>query len=201
MPKGLYSRRDAAGTLLGYERFSCAPGPAGWRYTADLLAPDGATVLGGVDVTVDDRWRVYRLELRAGGWTVRGGALGRHVTWVRAGGGEAVERSVEAAGFTGESPAFAVITARLLGLSPGGAGRLRLVSFTEPALAARTVEEGWAFTEVVEHPAETRPLPVERYEVADLATAERRVVYLAGDVVLAAPGIELEELDSPPTLV
>jgi hypothetical protein len=55
-------------------------------------------------------------------------------------------------------------------------------------------------TTVEEHPTESGPLPVERYETADLASGQRAIVHLVGDVVLAAPGIELETLDTPPTL-
>jgi len=45
---------------------------------------------------------------------------------------------------------------------------------------------------------EIGPLTVERYETVDLATGQRTVFHLAGDVVLAA-GVELESLDAPPT--
>ena len=203
MPKGLYSHRDPHdGTLLGYERFSCAPGPSGWRYAAQLLGPDLVTATGSVDLTVDRSWRPIRVEVRGGGWSVRGGVTGPDVVWVRAdpAGGEAVEGSARAVSFTGRSPAFAVVTARLLRLTPGATVRVRLVALTEPVLAPRTVDEGWGLTEVVPHQTPTVPLPVERYEVADLSTGDRRVVHLAGDLVLAAPGVELEELDGPPWL-
>ena len=77
---------------------------------------------------------------------------------------------------------------------------MHLLRVTEPALLPLDVDEGWALVDVTEHETETAPLPVERYEVADLATAERRVLHIAGDVVLDAPGLELVELESPPTL-
>ena len=60
------------------------------------------------------------------------------------------------------------------------------------------LDQGWALVDVTDHETDTTPLRVERYEVADLATAERRVVHLAGDVVLDAPGLELAELESAP---
>ncbi len=41
VPRGLYRLRDRDGAVVGYERFSCAPGPVGWRYTAQVLAADG----------------------------------------------------------------------------------------------------------------------------------------------------------------
>jgi hypothetical protein len=150
VPKGLYSLRDPDdGTVLAYERFSCA-----------------------------------------------------EVVWVRAGasGGEARESAAVAAGFTGRSPGFLVAVARMLGLVPGARSRVRLVALSEPALAPLAVDTAWALTSVEDHPTEAGPLPVERYETADLVSGERAVVYLAGDLVLAAPGVELEELDGPPTL-
>jgi hypothetical protein len=206
VPSGLYSHSDPAdGTVLGYERFSCAPGPSGWRYTSDVLAEDGATSVGAVDVTVDRDWRPVRVEVRGGGWVVRGGAAGPEVVWVRlpeAGGGpaEGREGSAWAASFTGRSPVFAVVVGRLLRLAPGGSARVRLLALTEPVLAAHTVDEQWVLTEVTRHETPTVPLPVERYEVADLATGERRVLHMTGDVLVSGPGIGLEELESPPWL-
>jgi hypothetical protein len=203
VPKGLYSRRDPSDrTVVGYERFSCARGPVGWRYAAEVLAPDGRTAAGLVDITVDDAWRQIRVEVRAEAWIVRGGLVGAEVVWVRAGasGEEAAESVAVAGGFIGRSPGFLVAVARMLRLALGATSRVRLVALTEPALVARIVETGWALTSVEEHTTDAGPLPVERYETADLATGERAVVHLAGDVILAASGVELEELDSPPSL-
>ncbi|WP_033218412.1 hypothetical protein [Kitasatospora phosalacinea] len=200
MPNGRYSLHDPHdGTPLGEERFQCAPGPAGWRYVAKRYRPDG-TVQGTTDLTLDARHRPIRLELRSGGWQVRGGALDG-VHWVRAGAagsGEATEGEDRAHAFTGDSPAFLVATARLLALDPGGSARIRLVSFTGDSLAPRTLDQGWQLHSLQEHPTDSGPLPVEHYRVTDLDTGEVRDLHLTGDVLLGAPGIELEELDSPP---
>ncbi|GAA2101811.1 hypothetical protein GCM10009759_35870 [Kitasatospora saccharophila] len=202
MPNGRYSLHDPHdGTPLGEERFQCAPGPAGWRYVAKRYRPDG-TVQGTTDLTLDARHRPIRLELRSGGWQVRGGALDG-VHWVRADAAgtapeEAVEGEDRAHAFTGDSPAFLIATARLLALDPGGSARIRLVSFTGDALAPRTLDQGWQLHSVQDHPTDTGPLPVEHYRVTDLDTGEVRDLHLTGDVLLGAPGIELEELDSPP---
>ena len=117
-----------------------------------------------------------------------------------AGGAVGVERSARAAGLTGRSPAFLVATARLLRLSAGARARVRLVAVTEPVLGTRLVDEDWSLVTVATHPTETVPLPVTRYDVADLATGELRVVHIAGDVVVAAPALELDALHSPPNL-
>ena len=182
MPTGIYELAD--GTV---ERFSGAAGPAGWRYVAP-----------GVDITVDGGGRQVRVELAAGGWTLRGGVAGPSVLWVR--GPAPGELSAEAAGFTGASPGFLVAATRLLRLTPGARARLRLVRVDGPALATRVVEQGWELVGVTSHPTELGPLPVGRYRVAELDTGEVAEVHVAGDVVLAAPGIELAELSSPPTL-
>lgn len=177
------------------EDFSCAPGPSGWRYVGSVSGG------GRVDVTVDGGGRQVRVELAGGGWLLRGGVSGRSTVWVRSGSGVApVELSAVASGFAGESPAFLVAAVRLLRLPPGARARLRVVSVSGPALAARVVEQGWELAEVTSHPTELGSLPVGRYRVADLETGEVGEVHVAGDVVLAAPGVELTELSSPPSL-
>lgn len=49
------------------------------------------------------------------------------------------------------------------------------------------------------HPTDNGPLTVDEYQVSALDTGERHTIHLAGDVVLSAPGIELEDLESPPS--
>jgi hypothetical protein len=77
---------------------------------------------------------------------------------------------------------------------------VRLVALTEPALAPVPVEVAWSLTTVEEYPTKVGPLPIERYQTADLVTGQPAAVQLAGDVVLAATGVELDALDTPPTL-
>ncbi|WP_049578822.1 hypothetical protein [Streptomyces sp. SBT349] len=201
MPRGRYSLQDPHDHApVGEERFQCAPGPTGWRYVSATHAPGGAPT-GSVDLTLDALGRPVRLELQAGGWRVRGAAL-HGVTWVRtaATGEDAREGNAPARAFTGASPAFLVATARLLRLTPDAPeARVRLVAFTPPVLAPRTRDELWTLTGTEVHTEDGAALTVDAYRVDDLETGERHTVHLAGDVVLAAPGIELEELDSPPS--
>lgn len=201
MPRGRYSLHDPHDhTPLGEEHFQCAPGPAGWRYVSRLTTPSGDH-RGSVDLSLDDLGRPVRLELRTSDRQVRGAALDG-VTWVRtdATGAHAEEGNVRAHAFTGDSPAFLVATARLLRLTPSSAAtRVRLVAFTDPVLAPRTVDQSWALTEREAHATDSGPLIVDEYQVTALDTGEWHTVHLAGDVVLAAPGVELEDLESPPT--
>jgi hypothetical protein len=201
MPRGRYSLHDTHDhTPLGSEHFHCAAGPAGWRYTAQTTGPAGDHS-GSVDLTIDALGRPVRLELHAASWRVRGAALDG-VTWVRTdpAGIDAREGNAPAHSFTGASPAFLISTARLLRLTPGGpAVRVRLVALTPPVLAPLTVDQSWALETRSAHSTDIGPLPVDKYRVAHLDTGEEHTVHLAGDVVLAAPGIELEELETPPS--
>jgi hypothetical protein len=201
MPRGRYSLHDTHDhTPLGSEHFHCATGPTGWRYTAQTTGPGGGHS-GSVDLTIDALGRPVRLELHAYSWRVRGAALDG-VTWVRTdpAGIEAQEGNAPAHSFTGASPAFLISTARLLRLTPGGpAVRVRLVALTSPVLAPITVDQSWVLETRSAHSTDSGPLPVDNYRVAHLDTGEEYAVHLAGDVVLAAPGIELEELETPPS--
>jgi hypothetical protein len=202
MPRGRYSLHDPHDhTPLAEERFHCAPGPSGWRYVSHLTTPSG-TAAGSVDLALDDRGRPIRLELHASGWQVRAAALDG-VTWVRTDptGEHATEGNVRAHAFTGSSPAFLVATARLLRLTPdASATRVRLVALTDPVLAPRTLDQSWALITREAHATDNGPLTVEEYQVTALDTGEQHTVHLAGDVVLSAPGIELEDLESPPSV-
>ena len=211
MPAGLYLHLDPtapAGTPpIALERFSCAPGPAGWRYVSALTDPGGAP-LGRVDVTVDARWRQLRVEVAAGSWLVRGGVTGRDLVWGRVPAGTAgsgavpaagVEQVAPAAAFSGRSPGLVVPVVRLLELAEGARSRLAVVLLTEPGLATRRIEQGWTRLGSTSHPGDLGELLVEQYEVADLSTGERSQWHLAGDVVLAGPALELAELAGPPS--
>jgi hypothetical protein len=210
MPTGRYSLHDPHDdTPLGDERFSCAPGPSGWRYVSSTFAPDG-TPDGSVDLTLDSLGRPVRLQLRAGAWQIRGGLMDG-LSWVRTPldmdpdttAEHTTDGNAHAHAFTGRSPAFALAAARILraapgGLRPGAATRLRLVALAHPVLAARTLDQGWTYEGSEAHPTDNGPLTVERYTVADLETGEQSTLHIAGDVLLAAPGVELEDLDTPP---
>jgi hypothetical protein len=97
--------------------------------------------------------------------------------WVR---GEQ-EQSAVAAGFTGESPAFDLVVSRMLSLDVGALVQVTLVELTAPVGAPITVRHGWTRTADPED-------GVQQFEVADLATAERWVLHVAGEVVVSREG-------------
>ncbi|MBW1601835.1 hypothetical protein JJV70_06875 [Streptomyces sp. JJ66] len=201
MPRGRYSLFDPHDhTPLGDEHFQCATGPSGWRYVSQLTSPSGAPA-GSVDLTLDTLGRPLRLQLAAAHWQIRGAAVDG-LTWVRSdpGGDHAQEGNAAAHAFTGVSPAFLVATARLLRPARGAAPtRVRLVTFAPPVLAPRTVDQAWSLVSSEAHATDSAPLIADEYQVSDLQTGEQHTVHLAGDVVLAAPGVELEDLESPPS--
>ncbi|SCK49162.1 hypothetical protein H181DRAFT_04400 [Streptomyces sp. WMMB 714] len=201
MPRGRYSLHDPHDrTHLGDEHFQCATGPSGWRYVSQITTPSGDHA-GSVDLALDDLGRPIRLELHAAGWRVRGAAL-EGVTWVRTDptGEHAQEGNVAAHSFTGASPAFLIANSRLLRPSAGEqARRVRLVALTPPVLAPLTLDQMWSLVDTSAHETDDEPLIVHNYRVGEVDRGEQNPVHIAGDVVLSAPGIELEELESPPS--
>jgi hypothetical protein len=202
VPTGEYLLSDPHdGTPLAVERFRCARGPVGWRYVATrhlAEAPDGPAV-GRVDVTVDDRWRQLRVEITAGGWLVRGGLGGDGLTWLRRaadGTGEVEEYVRPAAGFAGASPALLVCAARMAALAPEGQADLPVIVLTPPGLAARTARQRWRLDGRTAHRSEDgAEVLVDDFTLLDLDLGTGEPVHLADDVVLAAPGVDLAELD------
>ena len=195
MPRGTYV---VAGRP---EQFSCAPGPAGWRYTSPVL-----------DLVCDRRFRCLRVQVTepGGGW-VRGGRTvlddGAPVL-VWAGSGDlSRERRAGAGAVVTASPGTLVALARSVA-APGPSPAARVVAavrFDEPVLAGLSVR-----VRVSRHGAdEHQGLLVERWHVDDLDAGTRTEVHLAGDVVLWAVrrgsseddpwDVELADLDSPPS--
>ncbi|WUI00640.1 hypothetical protein OHR68_02140 [Spirillospora sp. NBC_00431] len=191
MPSGTYLHTDEDFE----ERFQCAPGPGGWRYTSQC--PDGVRT----DLVVDARWRQIRVELVTPTWWLRGGVTGPEVAWVRAAGETGTEHAERASGFLADSPGFLVAVARSLELDENAQGDVRLVQVTGPSLSPLTNTWRWRRAGTSVYETETEPLPVSQYEVTDLSTGEVETVHLAGDVVLAAPGVVLTALESPPNLL
>lgn len=104
-----------------------------------------------------------RWHVEAGGWVLRAGTVGTSVLWRR---GDQ-EHEATAAGLTGASPAYDLALLPVLALEVGQSRRVRLLEVVEPALAAALVDRSW-----------TRTAP-DGFEVADLATGERRLLVLA----------------------
>lgn len=178
MPTGAYLLSGHDGPYA-VERFRCDGSGDDWRYEATREHLSTGATLGRIELQLTGS--TTRLHAEGGGWVLRGAAGAGEVLWRR---GEQ-ESTAAGDGFTGSSPAFLVAGSRR------GPDRLRLIEVTEPVLATRSVLQQWA----AQDESERDGVRVRRYEVDDLATGERRVVHLAGDVVVDAPGVRLVELD------
>jgi hypothetical protein len=66
MPVGRYRVMDGEGRVVGTEDFRCAPGPAGWRYFADIETSDPEPHRERIDYVVDGSWRPVRLTVGTG---------------------------------------------------------------------------------------------------------------------------------------
>lgn len=150
------------------ERFTATETDEGWRYVGRRTAPSSGVDLGRIELLADAAGRIHRLELTAGGWLLRGGVVGPEALWRR--GDE--ERSEQAHGFTGSSPAFAVVATRLA----AARSRLRLVAVHDASLATSTVDRAW------------EP-DGEGWQSTDLSTGERAGWVVAGGVVRHGPGV------------
>ena len=150
------------------ERFRCEQTAQEWRYVGVREHPTTGAALGRIDLLVDLGGRILRLEVSAGDWLLRGGVVGPEAIWRR--GGE--ERSERAHGFTGTSPAYVVVAARL------GPGQRRFVAVHDAALATSTVDQEWTGAGA-------------DWECSDLATGDHGRWRLSGGVVTAGPGLTL----------
>lgn len=200
MPRGRYSLHDPHDhTPFAHEHFHCAPGPSGWRYVSQLTTPTGDPPAPSISPSTTSAAPAPRTPRKQLAGTRRSPGR-RHLGPYRPTGAHATEGNAPAHAFTGTSPAFLIATTRLLRLTPSSpATRVRLVAFTEPVLAPRTVDQSWALLRSEAHATDNGPLTVDEYQVTALDTGEQHTVHIAGDVVLAAPGIELEDLETPPS--
>ncbi|MFP5347133.1 MAG: hypothetical protein ACLGIA_08905 [Actinomycetes bacterium] len=192
MPRGSYAVNGRP------EAFSCAPGPAGWRYVSDVL-----------DLAVDARFAAVRFEVRAGDRWARGVRASlddgqRLLAWACSA-DPCDERLSEASSVETDSPGSLVALVRAAA-APGTDPVRRLlpvVRFDVPALAGLEARRVLTRVGTEWHEAPDGHLLVEQWYVDDVDAGTRVVVSAAGDVVLAAEGpdleVELTSLDSRPT--
>ncbi len=152
------------------EDFRCGEEVDGWCYRATRRDPETEVILGELELVVAPIGRVLRLEQSGGGWLLRGGITGGQALWRR---GDQ-EHVVAAHGFTGSSPAYAIVCTRLA--VARGDGSLRLIAVHDDVLATATVDQVWS-------PDGDGWICVDR----STGTAGRWA--LDGDRVLSGPGV------------
>src|SRR5512135_2961316 len=184
MPSGLYRLFDTSGAQRATEQFRCAPGPAGWRYFSTVQHPAGTT---NVDLSVDAGWRPVRVRIQTPDHhlilSARGGLLDDELLQV------ALDPGVVTVDFP--SPCFPLATARRLG-ADGEIDALTIDSESLiPVLERHRYEAG---------EEEEVATPVGRFAARvwrHIAPRPRfsRPLWIAGDVVVAADGVELVAYD------
>ncbi len=196
MPRGVYQADGRS------EAFSCAPGPAGWRYVSSTL-----------DLACDSAFRPVRLAVTgANGTWLRGGGLrlddGAPVlVWASSAAPE-TERTSPVESLVHPSPGAWVALLRAVG-RPGTEpveGRVSVLDVGPDGLGAVAGHRVLRRVDVTTYEAPAGELLAERWFVDDPDTGLRREVHLAGDVLLSASGgdqpeVELAELDGPPSVL
>lgn len=66
MPAGTYRIIGDHDEPVGTETFRCAPGPAGWRYFAEIDTTEHGRHHEVVDIVVDADWRIVRARIDTG---------------------------------------------------------------------------------------------------------------------------------------
>ena len=191
MPAGRYTVQDGSGRAVGTESFRCAPGPAGWRYFAEIETSEPQPHREVVDLVVDRAWRPVRLRIETGAHDLAIVIEGGRATAVRD--GEPVDvpfgPDVEIDYF---SPCFNAVTANRL----GGSADIEVLYLRpvtcEPELVAQRYElEG---EEEVSTPAGR--FRAERWRFTALDSGFSRPLWVAGDVVVSFEDLfELAEYD------
>ncbi len=196
MPRGVYQADGRS------EAFSCAPGPAGWRYVSSTL-----------DLACDTAFRPVRLAVTgANGAWLRGGGLrlddGSPVlVWASSSAPDA-ERTSPVESLVHPSPGAWVALLRAVG-GPGHEpleAQVAVLDVSSDALGALVGRRVLRRVDVTTYEAPAGELLAERWLVDDPDTGQRREVHLAGDVMLSASGgdqpeVELAELEGPPSVL
>lgn len=186
MPKGSYL--TSTGRV---EAFSCAPGPAGWRFVSEDL-----------DLACDATFHPIRFKV---GSTItgRGGRLEDGTPVLIWTGTDERERISRADVLLNESAGGWIAAARQVALpGPKLVGRTLIALQVAPEGGVLLAEYRLTRVAVEQHDSDTGPLLVETWHADDSGLGVRRQLYLAGDVLLQAHlpdrEVELIELDSPP---
>jgi hypothetical protein len=192
MPVGRYTVQNGSGRAVGTESFRCAPGPAGWRYAAEIetSVPDPHREV--VDLVVDDVWRPIRLRVDTGSHDLAIVVEGDRATAVRDGEPVDVSYGPEVE-LDYLSPCFNAVTANRLGRTADiDVLFLRPVT-CEPLLVRQRYElEG---EEEVATPVGR--FRADRWRYTALGSGFTRPLWVAGDIVVAYEGVfELAEYDA-----
>jgi len=184
MPTGRYIVMDGDGNPVGTEDFRCAPGPAGWRYFAEIQTDDPEPHHETVDLAVDAAWRPVRTRIDSGSHEILLMAEGDRLAGFRDG------RPVETPWgpemhLDYLSPAYNAVTANRL-LATAEIEVVYLAAVTcEPRVERQRYE--LLGTEEVATPAGR--FAATRWRYTSLSSEWSRDLWVAGDVVVGFEGL------------
>jgi hypothetical protein len=191
MPAGRYAVQDGSGRAVGTESFRCAPGPAGWRYVAEIetSVPDPHREV--VDFVVDDRWRPVRLRIDTGSHDLTIVVEGDRARAVRD--GEPVDvpfgPDVELDYF---SPCFNAVTARRL----GGTAEIDVLYLRPVTCDLVSVRQRYELEGEEKVSTPVGRFRADRWRFTALDSGFSRPLWVVGDVVVAFEDLfELAEYD------
>lgn len=191
MPAGRYTVLDGSGRPVGAESFRCAPGPAGWRYFAEIETSVPEPHREVVDLVVDGSWRPVRLRIETGSHDFLLAVEGDRAEAVRDGMPADVAFGPEVE-LDYLSPCFNAVSANRLGRTAEiDVLYLRPVTCEPVAVRQRYELEG---EEEVATPAGR--FRTTRWRYTSLDSGWSRPLWVAGDVVVAFEDLfELAEYD------
>lgn len=191
MPAGRYTVMDGSGRPVGTESFRCAPGPAGWRYFAEIETSVPEPHREVVDFVVDDSWRPVRLRIETGSHDLAMIVEDDQATAVLDG------AAVEAA-FGPEievdylSPCFNAVTANRLGRS----AEIEVLYIRPVTCEPVAVRQRYELRGQEEVATPVGRFRAARWQYTYLGTGWTRPLWVAGDVVVAYEDVfELAEYD------
>ena len=191
MPAGRYTVQDGSGRAVGTESFRCAPGPAGWRYFAEIETAVPEPHREIVDFVVDDAWRPVRLRIDTGSHDLAMVVEGGRATAVLDGAPVDVPFGAEVE-LDYLSPCFNAVTANRLGRTADiEVLYFRPVTCEPVPMRQRYELEG---EEEIETPVGR--LRAARWRYTALGSGFTRPLWVAGDLVVAYEDVfELAEYD------
>lgn len=184
MPAGTYAVLDGAGGRVGSERFRCGPGPAGWRYFAEIETTVPEPHSETVDLAVDSGWRPVRLRIETGDHSFMAAPDGGELR-VLHDGADVVLPFDDETELDYLSPAFNAVTANRL----GGSRDVDVVYLDPVTCEAHTVRQRYELGSDEEIETAVGRFGTTRWHYTALESGFTRPFWVAGDVVVRYEGV------------
>lgn len=169
---------DGTGNPVGTEDFRCAPGPAGWRYVADIQTRVPEPHRERLDLVVDEAWRPVRCRVETGEHRI---LLERGQRWSGERDGEPVVLPRDdLPDLDHLSPCFNAVTANRLGAT----GEVEVLFLAPVALEPRVEPQRYELLGEEEVATPVGTFRARRFRYTALRSGWSRDLWVAGDVVV-----------------